>query len=447
MRRVTALGAILGLVMVGLVVLPASPASATTTVRTEWELGGCNGTGSGWQSAVGGSGGANCQNSAGWTTKTIKTFALGASATIAVHGWKWPSGSPNGRYKVDGGTTVNWSAYQADTADTAASLFTFDVGPGEHTLEVWSETVHYMVLDYFEYEEVDPQYCDIDVLGEASDVAKDPAQTYRYEITITPRGDHPDARPDFILFTASWQENNPQAAVLNYDVDQVDPPLEDDPPPAYDMMAGQPGPYGAYIDVEPTTTRVVIEVEFAEAKSYAHNFACVSLEGHVTNWVAGDYLPDPESEAIADDLVYQRLQECVPSGWGVLNPVAFVRGLGCVLIFLFKPNASVITEPVQEAVEGGVLDAAGSIQGTLSDAWGAMADSASEHAGDCQGPVFSIPSSEGPSREVALLSTCSAPASTFAPVVRGFILFGLGFIVLSAFLRGIGRLVGHDGGV
>lgn len=38
------------------------------------------------------------------------------------------------------------------------------------------------------------------------------------------------------------------------------------------------------------------------------------------------------------------LGQCAPSGWGILNPAAYVKGMGCVVTWAFVPNASTLTE-------------------------------------------------------------------------------------------------------
>lgn len=58
---------------------------------------------------------------------------------------------------------------------------------------------------------------------------------------------------------------------------------------------------------------------------------------------------DPEVDAIPD------LRACVPTGWAILNPVAFVQGAGCVLVWAFVPRE------LPELVAGAGVDASGRV--------------------------------------------------------------------------------------
>jgi hypothetical protein len=199
----------------------------------------------------------------------------------------------------------------------------------------------------------------------------------------------------------------------------------------------------AYIEIPATGSPQTLHVTARKTGPWLPIIHCVqgAVEetwGHYTN--VDD--PPPGSET--------SLANCF-NGTGIgISPASWVPALGrvtgCTLRALFVPSGAG-TGAFQDAVDGSVVEAAGGIQTTFSGAWGALSDAADANDGGCEGPSFTLPIEALDSPHVALMSTCSAPASTFAPIVRGFLLFGLALMVLAASLRGIGRVVGSEGGV
>jgi hypothetical protein len=465
-RRFTTSGALLGLVVLSFVALLASPASAADTntgierplpddqgdsayckvsIGDLVNLGGGNwgSTGTSWFDGIDSwivpSGShqvtAACQVDPAATVTQIKVTLNGTERNL-LNDMGYPL--PDGQVRWYGTMSLS-GAVEATTCVVVYS----GAGPGGNCSLVPAELRDHpewvpMPGDHFVGGEAGDfdMFCDVTgVIGDTGSAPKDPAQTYRYEVSFAGRNGLTPA-PDVITFSASWQENNEDAELPYTDVTAVAPATKTTSSIAV-----------AEFFTPPAESPLVIEVHFPEPKSYALSFGCQSDDGHLSYWTGGDYLPDPESEHLLDDIETQRLQECVPSGWGVLNPIAMGRVLGCVLKYLFAPHFENSTAPLRDALDGSVLDAAGGIQGTLTGSWGAMADAAGANDGGCQGPAFTLPIDALDNPEVALLSTCTAPASTFAPIVRGFVLFGLGFMVLFAALRGLGRVIGHDGGV
>lgn len=479
MRRVSTLGAVLGLVMAGIVVLSPSPASAAP-VRVEWESGGCSGSGSGWQSAAGGSGGFNCQNSVGWTTKSIKTITMDSPGDVKVYGWRWPSGSPNGRYRVDSGTTVNWSAYNTPDALTSALLFTVTLSAGSHSLEVWSDTVHYMVLDYYELPEPMPLTDDIpfpaydcirqmtsqefngDTLWWASayfdqheaDTGDPALDLYSWQVFWLPdhdiygrRTSHPeDAYAAWALprtynnRTPAWQVPTELGEGKSYQligwIKRVTPDGHGFAGDAPDFTAD--GGFGPF---EPTRIGNHEEVAIP-----CYLLADPSKPDEGAGNSTGKATPGGDTYWERTDPVVNDPDDCIPGGFGILNPANFVKASVCMMKWAFVPDWGEATEELSDALDGSVLETAGAIENTVTGSWGALASAADANSSSCEGPSFTLPISTLGNPHIAMLSTCSAPASTWAPIVRGIAVFGLVLMVGFAALRGIGRVIGQDGG-
>lgn len=66
-----------------------------------------------------------------------------------------------------------------------------------------------------------------------------------------------------------------------------------------------------------------------------------------------------------------RADDCVPSGWGWLSPAALVRGMGCLLQYLFVPSGSAISgtwNTFSQEFGGSALGVPAKVVGNLSDA-------------------------------------------------------------------------------
>jgi hypothetical protein len=257
-----------------------------------------------------------------------------------------------------GGSCTSCSRLESGTAFAAGTdnAMSLNVDQGDNPK---------MPYDYFAGGSIGdppPLYCDITGLtGDLSEtVAKDPAQDYRYEVSFAGRDGH-TAAPDKITFSAAWQENNQDAKVPDTDVTVEAPAIK----------SGTT--YALYVATPPAVSPVIFHVHFAQPKLYVLNFGCVSDDGHETNVTGGDYLPDPDEGQLAQDFATQKLQECVPSGWGLLNPMAYARVTGCVFEYLLVPIQPISTRwdelqaAAGDSVVGTVTDVASDIYAVPGD--------------------------------------------------------------------------------
>jgi hypothetical protein len=435
-----------------LVALPQI-AGATPT-RVEWEsgTGGCNGTGSGWQSAVGGSGGTNCQNSVGWTTKTIKTLSLESGADVTVYGWKWSSGSPNGRYRLDTGTTVNWTAYNTPDAVTNAPLFTVTIPAGSHTLEVWSETVHYMVLDYYEIAGPPP-------IGEGNLTAEYPNYDCARSLERDQDGWIVRVNADEVSPWEAYGKGDPEGApygsgdTFDWYVEWLDPaetPLRTDP--AY------LGPYSWRLDESEPPVDVAngyelyLEVKRTAAAGYGFKRPIPKLpdsdeDAYVVTQV-GDHevavgycplrvnLDDPQDGASGGTERDQTLSnpidwgdggsgetfgDCVPSGFGILSPAALVEGMSCVLRVAFVPTQlDEQWEDLQGVARGTALESVADMGDAVLGAPITFANAAGASS-PCAGPEIDLTMLAPTMEPIHPLNACSGPEKTMADLLVLFL--------------------------
>jgi hypothetical protein len=291
-------------------------------------------------------------------------------------------------FTVDGDPTVDRSWNCGSQVQSRLQAWTLLLGPGSHTLSV-TETYNRVTLDFYELVSglADPNppdavYCDItNVVGDTSAIEKDPAQTYDYRIYFGPRsGIAEDPAADIIRFSASWQENNPDARISSADVTVDAPAIE----------AGLT--YQTDMYVPPAVSPITIHVHFPERRPYVTAFNCISDDGHFgTAFVGGDYLPDPDASHVNDDAATQALQDCVPGGWAILNPLSYATTTGCVFRWAFVPPSGLVPEKwaaLQASADGTAIEAVGGVVTTVYSLPGTFVSAA--NTGDCHGPEVDL---------------------------------------------------------
>ena len=137
--------------------------------------------------------------------------------------------------------------------------------------------------------------------------------------------------------------------------------------------------------------------------------------------------------------------ECAPAGWELLNPLAYVTGMGCVLTWAFVPPSP------QTAVDRISIAFNNTALGVITTAMYQLvapfvAFEGADASTNCQGPNIVIPFALGEDFSIYPFSACESPAKEASEIVRTistitFYISGI-FIVTSIVLSAFGISLG-----
>lgn len=171
------------------------------------------------------------------------------------------------------------------------------------------------------------------------------------------------------------------------------------PPPEYDPE--DPPEFDE--EPNPTTTTTGVGTSLATSTT-------IQTTTTVSNPIFGDPIDDPTDPDSRGD--------CLPSGWGLFNPVDWVvKPLKCVFRWAFVPSTALSARlaTVRDSFSGSGVGVLISAVGDVNGAVGGVLDGLSG-GNNCQGPAFK-PLPDEPA--LYPFSSCSAPMSTFALFFRG----------------------------
>jgi hypothetical protein len=107
------------------------------------------------------------------------------------------------------------------------------------------------------------------------------------------------------------------------------------------------------------------QVKYKERGSYTWTASCVK-NGAVVDTISGS-VDVAEGDDARDEGILDGLGACVPNGWQILNPVAYVKGTGCVLHWAFVPDVSSISADMADLKNGA--------DGAIPFSWASAANS------------------------------------------------------------------------
>lgn len=145
--------------------------------------------------------------------------------------------------------------------------------------------------------------------------------------------------------------------------------------------------------------------------------------------------------------------DCVPSGWGFLNPIAYVEGTACVLQLLFIPTT--FGDNVEEISDAWSASIGGTVTDAVSVLWTFPADLKAQYdetPAPCEGPEVPLNFDVAGMDVVPAhpLDACEDPAENAATTFRfvgNLVLFvGLAFMVARLALSAIGVKAPNEGG-
>lgn len=123
---------------------------------------------------------------------------------------------------------------------------------------------------------------------------------------------------------------------------------------------------------------------------------------------------------------------CAPSGWGLLNPLAYVGSTWCLIKLAVFPSAGVFTNAATQLKTAWTGSSVGTFTTAVISVPSTLLGLAGNGATDCQGPGFTLTVGTVTPRMVYPLNACASPMSGVASTTRllGSIFVGFGGVVL-----------------
>lgn len=140
----------------------------------------------------------------------------------------------------------------------------------------------------------------------------------------------------------------------------------------------------------------------------------------------GSFLPDEEQTR---ENLLKQLRECIPKGWAILNPRAYVEATGCLFDLLFVPKEVMAWEQLRVEADQTVLADTTTLVLSLNETAARIRSDVAIPPASCEGPSFSMPlTGNAPDQRTVplrMFSTCSGGTATIASTMRTLSLLGL----------------------
>lgn len=156
----------------------------------------------------------------------------------------------------------------------------------------------------------------------------------------------------------------------------------------------------------------------------------------------------------------EQFADCAPSGWALLNPLAYVSGMACVLQLLFIPqhfgeSFGDVADAWNGSVIGTVADAFALVWGLPGELQDGYENSTFTDPDACEGPTVNVnwgnlgTESGNVTQEVNPLYACDGPAESAANVIKplasGLLYIGLAILVVKLALSVLGPVQSMGG--